>query len=393
MRGLSRLIGIRGAAPVPGEDAPNAPWREAMRAGEVAVFCFDRDGRSINPTGKKAQTEMLEVALAFRSRFAASLMMRGVQKKYTATVAMYDKRGRWLETRSAEGVRLRNETLEYTKRVLQYPFAVACGIFFLIGMILVRARYFGGFPLDWTGMTPSERGSIVVWGGLLGLITRWVLYVVRLFWIKAAVMPALAPMGSAQREEFYRQMERRKNDTLTPLDAELQVVEIPWPDREQHATWAKDYERLGFELVGSYRVLQTVSFVELYVNPEKSLTGTISYASLGSAGMWVDMTTRYEDGLLFSVVAKESAGLDPHPKRKSVRLPRTATIDEVFQKMMSERPQGPMLRVSRELVIPRFKQSWREYVEWRRQRGTTAEEYKRIDERRAARKRGEFKMH
>ena len=391
VRSLSRVIGIRGAAPVPGEDAPNAPWREAMRPGEVVIFTYDRDGRPINPTGKKAGSEMLEVAVAFRSKFSARLMMRGSHKRYPGvTVAMYDGRGRWLETRSGEGVRHRNEILEYSKYVLQFPLAVACGIFFLVAAIVVRAKYFGGLPLDWSGMVPSERGEIVLWGALLGLVGRGVWFYIRLQMVKAAVTPALSPMGSKEREVFYKQMERRKSDFLTPLEPEFDAAEIPWPDYQQHDAWAQEYTRLGFECAGSYRIAKTPTFVEFYVNAEKDLSGTISYGTTLNVGMWVDMTTRYEDGLLFSVVAKESAGLDPHPQRKSVRLPRTATVEEVFQKMLAERPQGTMVKVSREQMLPLFKKSWREYAEWRRQRGTTAAEYKRIDERRAARKRGEL---
>jgi len=361
-----------------------------MHRGEVVVFHYDRDGRSINPTGKKAESEMLEVASAFRSKFAARLMMKGARRRYLGVmVAMYDNQGRWLETQSEQGVRHRNETLEYTKYVLQFPVAVACGVLLLVGVIALRAKYFGGIPLDWSGMTPSERGIVVFWGALLGLVARAAWYYARLFWIKAAVTPALAPLGSKEREEFYKQMEKRKSDFLTPLEPELETVEIPWPDHRQHDEWAKEYQRLGFELVGSYRIAKAPTYVEFYVNSENNVSGTISYVTMQNVGMYVDMTTRYDDGLVFSVVAKEAAGLDPHPKRKSVRLPRTASLEEVFQKMLSERPPDAILEMNRETVVPSFKRSWREYVEWRRERGTTAEEYKRIDERRAARKRGE----
>lgn len=74
---------------------------------------------------------------------------------------------------------------------------------------------------------------------------------------------------------------------------------------------------------------------------------------------------------------------DPHPTKKIIHIGADASAEQVIDKARRERPRGVRRRVGRETLLSDYVTSWRQYVEWRRARGTTAEEYKRISERKA----------
>ena len=100
--------------------------------------------------------------------------------------------------------------------------------------------------------------------------------------------------------------------------------------------------------------------------------------------MWVGAFTRYEDWSSFGVSNKKNFGLiDPHPTKKTVHIGADATAEQVINKARGERPEGVRRKVVPENLHSDYVTSWRQYVEWRRARGTTAEEYKRISERKA----------
>ncbi len=381
---LSRTIGIGGVYPVPGQDLQAAPWMELMKAGEYAVFYFDRAGQILQPTGEKAPAPMHEICLVFHDKKAARLVMRGARMMIPGvTVAMYDKRGRWLETQNREGVRRRKEDLDFALFMLQIPLLTALGTILLGGSTLysiVRHQE----PIDWQRFTINQWLGSVIIGLFIGAFLKLLWTAGREAYIVRASRGGRAPMGSKERDQFYKQLEKAKSVTSTPLDVELERTEIAWPDSALHDAWAASLNSLGFEPAGSYNIVRSPSCIEFFIHPAHRITAN---CTLGPrADMWTEMVTRYEDGTAFIVSAHESPGLDPHPKRTTVRLPRTATVEEILQKMLAERPQKPMEIPQKDEVVTRFKKSWREYMEWRRAKGTSAEEYKRVDQKRVARK-------
>ncbi len=362
---------------------------EDMRPGEVALFFFDINLSPVQPSGKKAPAEMHELCSVFRSKFDARLTMRGARAMIPGiTVSMYDKRGRWLETQSAEGVRRRQEDLDFASFILLRPLGMAAvGIVALLAFYALRQRFYGGAPLGWRTLTPNEKFGFVLLGTFLGAVLYLAWYVLRLMLVRWSSKSAMAALGTPERLKFYKQLEKAKSVSSTPLEVELQAVEIDWPDPAQHETWARGLKELGFEQAGAYQIVRSRSCIEFFVHGEHRITANCSLAPYKDA--FTEMVTRYVDGSVFTISAHESPGLDPHPMRTTIRVPRTTTVEEILEKMLRERPEKVMVTPAKEMVVPRFKQSWREYMEWRRQKGTSAEEYRRVDERRQARIRAE----
>lgn len=99
--------------------------------------------------------------------------------------------------------------------------------------------------------------------------------------------------------------------------------------------------------------------------------------------MWLSVLTRYANATSFGVANKDATGLDEHPSRPIVYLGPDATSDAVVERALRERPEGLRRRPTPENILEDYKTAWRMHVDWRRQRGTTAEEFKRVDQRKA----------
>jgi hypothetical protein len=151
---------------------------------------------------------------------------------------------------------------------------------------------------------------------------------------------------------------------------------------EKYQAWAEALRREGFELLGAYQIREVRLDMELWLQSAEDLVGEA--VNHPQAGMWLEAFTRYEDWSSFGVSNKKNFGLiDPHPTKKTVHIGADATAEQVIEKARRERPEGVRRRVSREDLLSDYATSWRQYVEWRRARGTTAAEYKRISERKA----------
>jgi hypothetical protein len=98
--------------------------------------------------------------------------------------------------------------------------------------------------------------------------------------------------------------------------------------------------------------------------------------------MWLAVFTRYEDGSSFSAANKDSTGLDSPPQRTVAYLGPDASAEAVIEYALSNRPGAVIRRPTADNILEDYTKFWRLAVDWRRARGTTAEEIKRVDERR-----------
>jgi hypothetical protein len=101
---------------------------------------------------------------------------------------------------------------------------------------------------------------------------------------------------------------------------------------------------------------------------------------LPTKGMWLSEFTRYQDGSSFGAFNKLPTGLELPPNKKTVYLGLEANAEAVIYCVLNERPDGLRRRPSAENLLDDYKKGWKESVDWRRARGTTAEEIKRVDQ-------------
>jgi hypothetical protein len=130
--------------------------------------------------------------------------------------------------------------------------------------------------------------------------------------------------------------------------------------------------------VGQFREVETKGGLDFWFDADRDLTAIV--LMLPTRGMWLSVFTRYEDGSSFCAANKFSTGIELPPRKKTVYLGLEVNAERVIDCALSERPDGQRRRPTAENLLDDYKKGWRENIEWRRARGTTAEEIKRVDE-------------
>jgi hypothetical protein len=266
--------------------------------------------------------------------------------------------------------------------LFQLPLLAFLGTVAIFVMSAASAQWFGIGALHWQRMTAQEWNGVFVVALLLGGIARLLFEMARNQLMLWNTRSARQPIGSLGREKFYERLERTNNSNLlVPLEVTFVPATIDWPAPEKYAEWTDVLRREGFEQLGEYLIPEARVFTDFWINSREDLIATI--VSYAREGMWLAASTRYEDWSSFSVANKNEPGVDPHPTKKVVYLGPDADAVAVIEKARRDRPEGMRHPPGRDSVLSDYAISWRQYVEWRRARGTTAKEFKRADERKA----------
>jgi hypothetical protein len=379
----SRVLPVSGAIPTPGKDIPGAPWQQEMRFGEIALFNFDaKSGQLLGPKARVPQLPVQEVCMVFGSRYAARASARGqIAAHPQMLTVLYDRRGRWLSTRSREGETRRNPGFGLAWILLQFPLMAVYGTISLLALSAIGASYFGIEPIRITEMSSQQLSSLFTGGLLVGGFGRLLLELIRIWLLAWHGRPALAPVGSPEREKLYRRVAKDGGSCrLVPPEVSLVPATVEWPVPEKHSEWSAVLQSRGFQHRGEFTSPETKAGHDFWFKADEDLTALI--ATLPTQGMWLAVFTRYEDGSSFCAMNKLPTGMDFPPKRKAVYLGLEASAEALIEHVLKNRPEGQRRRPTADNLLDDYKMGWRTSIEWRRARGTTAEEVKRVDERR-----------
>jgi len=377
----TRILPAAGAIPKPGEDltAP-ALWKDYMRAGEVALFCFDEaTGELRNMRGVAPRSPFLQICTAVRSYFIARQLAQGLVLLHPEMFCvLYKKNGKWLETQTRTSLRRCNEGFRRALWLLQLLALTVAGLL----VVLAASQVLQPKPVGWRDLASPAGFPLALLGLVLGVSTKYLVEQLRISWWARQSKAALEPLGSPGREPFYRELAKNPN-LLVPLEITMQPTTITWPQPSQHEDWACALEENKFAPAGQYVIAETRTDLEFWLNPDEGVTACM--VNHPSRGMWLSVFTRYEDESSFAVANKDWPGLDPHPAAKIVYLGPEASAQQVLETLRSQRPLGTRHAPTQKNFLEDYKKGWRKQIEWRRARGRTPEEIKRIDERRAAR--------
>ena len=380
----ARLLPAAGAFPQPGQDIRGTAWQQLMRSGEIALFCFDAiSAQPVTVKGEAPTTPISEYCTAFRSLYMARLVARGhVRTNPRMICALYDKTGRWLATVSREGQRRRNPGLGLAWLLLQLPLLSFLGTVLILAASVLSTRWFGTDPLRWEDMNPQELKGLFFAGFLVAATVRVGFELLRRRMVLRYILPALQPVDSPEREKFYQRLAKTNNSSLlVPLDITFTPTTIDWPSPEKYAAWTEVLRREEFEQLGPYLIPEAGVSIDFWFNSELEMNAAI--ANHPKAGMWLNVYTRYEDASSFGASNKNAPPVDPRPTKVTQYLGPDATAEAVIERARLGRPGGVRHRPSRDKFLSDYAAGWREDVEWRRARGTSAEEYKRVDQAKA----------
>lgn len=368
--------------PKPGEDISGTEWQRLMKRGETVLFCLDPTGRLLKMDGEVPENPICEYCMAFKSRFHAELTARGTVIRHPhVSCTLYDRRGRWLATYWNGGSRLRNEGLRLTWLLLQFPITAILGLG-IIATIDVLSSLYRHLPVMQWELDRNSAPALIFGGLLVGAIVRGAVHMVRLESIRRGAGPALARPGSPEREKFYKKLNR--HSVLVPEEVRLTPSEVQWPHPEKHEAWTRALSDHGFMRVGQYTISEAGADLDVWLHVDNGLTAAVS--NVKSRQMWLAAWTQYTDGSSFTIANKNSTGVDPHPQRTCVDIGPDQPAEEVLRQALALRPPGEYVKFKPEDVVPNYIRRWKEYIQWRRQRGTSVDEFRRIDEQREARR-------
>jgi hypothetical protein len=358
-----------------------------MDPTEVALFCFDAEsGRPLKVNGEVPETPVSEYCMAFRDRLHAKKVGRGTVILHPhVTCALYNSRGKWLETVSRQGVRRRNEGLGLALLILQFPLLAMLGLAAIVAVSELYSAAKHTRPPDWASLSQTDWASLAVIGLFLGACARLLVHGLHLAAICLHGRPARQPFGSPGREGFYRQLVREQGpNLLVPREITFQPCVIEWLQPEKHEEWAAVLRQGGFQLHGQYLIPEVKVELEFWFSSDENLMAEI--VNHREVGMWLAAFTRYRDGSSITVSTKIPSGLDSHPAKKKIYVGRDAPTSEMLDRLRTERPPTGQIQPRSENILSLYRQDWIEFIDWRRSRGTSLEEYKRIDARRLAEK-------
>jgi hypothetical protein len=256
----SHVAPVSNAIPTPGKDMPDASWRRHMGFLDIALFLFDANsGQLLRPMHGVPQLPQQEVCMIFGSRYTARLSARGhVMSNPQILAVLYDRRGRWLSTRSREGETRRNPGLGLAWILLQLPLLAFCGALALTALSYLSASYFDIEPIRISALSQPQLSRLFAGGLLLGGLARVLFEVVREKLVAWHARAALAPLGSPRREKMYRRIAKQGGgNRLLPSGVSLESATIEWPVPEKHAEWSAVLQSRGFQHLGQYIEVET----------------------------------------------------------------------------------------------------------------------------------------
>ena len=164
-----RLLPLRGSIPTPGNDISGTPWQELMHPKEVALFCLDaKSGQPLKLNGEVPET-ISAYCMAYRDRLHAKQDARSTVLLHPQMeCALYNSKGKWLETILPHGVRRRNEGLGLVLLLLQLSLLPVLGLAAIVTGSELYAAAEHIRPPDWASLSPANWGSLAEMGMFLG---------------------------------------------------------------------------------------------------------------------------------------------------------------------------------------------------------------------------------
>ena len=225
-------------------------------------------------------------------------------------------------------------------------------------------------------MTPTQVVLLVIALILVSFLVGAVRMVLRVRRVRRA-MDRNNPDPVA-REKVFKEVGKRANERI-PGEIHLEPTQmILWKDQDK---WREDYNALeqhGFQHAGNYKITEIGVDLQFLMNPEQHALACIYNHPV--VGVFMDVITRYQDGTSVTFANRKATGLDQHPKYQN-RFLGEVSAQELVERALRERPDWEKKPVREQDLVEDFCRVWKEYKEWRSQRGTSPEEVERIYER------------
>jgi hypothetical protein len=148
-----------------------------------------------------------------------------------------------------------------------------------------------------------------------------------------------------------------------------------WADGAAVEALAAPLASLGFQEAGVYGIQEMAGVVVRFlVQPGECVIACIYEHP--QVGTWIDLAARYVDGRSITCTTARATGLDPKPGAQTIRAPG-ASSEELYQRLLRERPAGDLEEVTLANVVDRFQDAYARETAWRKNKGISVEEVAR----------------
>lgn len=154
----------------------------------------------------------------------------------------------------------------------------------------------------------------------------------------------------------------------------LELVSVPvWHDARKVAAQADPLLALGFKDCGVWApdLLPGVKMKILLKESDRAAAYIYEHPK---AGVWTELSSRYEDGSMTIVVNRPPTGIQSPPfVRKYLGDPAEGT-DRHFERLLKERATLGLKLVTASTVVREYEEAWMRIMVWQKNKGLSVEE-------------------
>lgn len=195
-------------------------------------------------------------------------------------------------------------------------------------------------------------------------LIRWVLVVVLVIVVRFGARALLKNVGKkalAKQPDAYH---------LTQMGV------LIWKDPPAVRKLSDALVACAFEEIGDYSITEMPQVkVRFLMKPADSVYACVYEHE--KAGIWMDVITRYKEHRSVTFTTARDRGLEHRPGDIVVHAPGS-TPQALYARLLAERPKGDLEEITAESALRLFEEASQQQLEWRRNRGVSAEEVARV---------------
>lgn len=356
-------------------------WTGGLGTNEIAVLLRDgKTGLRCGPEGMRDRTRA-DVALVFPDAASAEQFCNDLTRSRRLVAELYDCEG----NRIARIPRPIPVWLALPYAVLwavvllvlwlAIPAAVGVGVWFAGGWAFGQAT---GSPVPaWSELSWAVRIAIIAGTIAVALAFKIVRFTFKLKRRFRDIQTAMDPVNPdpAVRAKVFTTVGKV---AATRVPMEVHLLDLPmvtWVDQPKWREAYTAFEDRGFEHIGFYRVQELGVDMEFLLHGDERAFAIIY--NHPTQGVFANIVFRFENDTSMTFANHNATGLDQHPRMPNICL-GPVPVAQLIERAFAECPDKPRKDLRQQDQVAEFCRVWKEYRQWRNEKGTTADEVERI---------------
>ncbi|MBI3552746.1 MAG: hypothetical protein HY077_09510 [Elusimicrobia bacterium] len=149
---------------------------------------------------------------------------------------------------------------------------------------------------------------------------------------------------------------------------------VSWRDPAAMEALAKPLTFNGFQDCGVYTADKLPAFKIWFLLKESDGVAAFLYEH-PKVPSWIELSVRYEDGTTTALSTLQPTGIDMSPPfYRRIVAPSGTPTDQLYHRILKERPQQGIKRVTAATVVAEFEAAYMKLIAWQKNKGISPEE-------------------